>query len=134
MYKVFALVFFGGLLMMTSATAQENVVKDLTAIDFNEQLRATPDGVVLDLRTTSELQSGVIQGAQQLDYYDRDFKEKLKNLDRDKPYFVYCAAGARSRKAADQMKKLGFKKVFNLKDGITGWVDAELPTVPYQSH
>ncbi|MBK7935980.1 MAG: rhodanese-like domain-containing protein [Lewinellaceae bacterium] len=34
---------------------------------------------------------------------------------------VYCAAGSRSSSAAEQLKKMGFKNVYDLDGGMTAW-------------
>ena len=34
---------------------------------------------------------------------------------------VYCASGSRSILAADALKKMGYKNVSSLKQGLRGW-------------
>ena len=88
-----------------------------------------PDVVVLDIRTPREFKSGHIRGAQLLDYYSSDFVEKLKRLDREKTYLVYCRSGNRSGKSLVIFEKLGFQRAFHLATGINGWSREKYPLV-----
>jgi rhodanese-related sulfurtransferase len=83
--------------------------------------------VVLDIRTPKEYQAGHIAGAKNLDFYERDFAQKLATLDKATPYLVHCAAGGRSTKSLDQFKKLGFKSVVHLDGGFKAWEKAGQP-------
>jgi len=68
-------------------------------------------------------------GAQNIDFKADDFAQKLKELDQDKSYIVYCGSGKRSGKATAQMKALGFKNITDVDGGITAWKSAELPLI-----
>lgn len=80
-----------------------------------------PDFVLLDVRTPGEYAKGHIQGAKLLDYYHRDFLERLKALDRDKNYLLYCRTGNRSGRTLAVMAQLGFKQAAHLAGGIVAW-------------
>ena len=62
-------------------------------------------------------------------FFGTDFKEKVNNLDKTKPIYVYCAVGGRSVKAAKVLQDAGFKAVYNLLGGFNGWVAAGFPSV-----
>ena len=47
-------------------------------------------------------------------YSSGEFEEKLDSLDKTKTYYLYCASGNRSGKAAVLMKEKGFENVHNL--------------------
>ena len=76
---------------------------------------------LVDVRTPDEFSEGRILGAVNINIYDPLFLEKIKKLDPDKQYLVYCRGGGRSAQACLSMQKLGYKKVINLLDGILGW-------------
>jgi rhodanese-related sulfurtransferase len=103
-------------------SAATSEVVNLDAQGFKESLDATPDAVILDVRTPAEVEAGAIPGAVNIDYNAPDFSEKISALDKTKPYYVYCMAGGRSSKAADQMKADGFTNVHNLEGGFKAWV------------
>ena len=47
--------------------------------------------------------------------------ESLRDIPKDKPVVVYCSVSYRSAKIGRELKKNGFKKVFNLYGGIFNW-------------
>ncbi|MBI3291985.1 MAG: molybdopterin-synthase adenylyltransferase MoeB [Elusimicrobia bacterium] len=57
--------------------------------------------------------------------------QRVNELDSADEIVTYCKMGGRSAKAADFLRKVGFRKVRNLKGGITAWareVDPSMPT------
>lgn len=58
-----------------------------------------------------------------------DIEGRLKDLDKNKFYLVYCRSGARSSSAANTMRNNGFKNVTNMTGGINSWNSSDLPTV-----
>ena len=70
---------------------------------FNTRMASGEDKIVLDVRTNDEYNQGHLENAVMIDYYKPDFKQRLAKLDKTKPVFVYCAAGARSEAAAQAL-------------------------------
>lgn len=85
------------------------------------------DFVILDVRTPEEFAEGHVDGAVNLDVQARDFEKKLRALDREKSYLVYCRTGNRSRKATVAMEALGFRSIFHMTEGIVRWKQQNLP-------
>ena len=79
--------------------------------------------IVLDVRTPEEYAEGHISGAQNMDFYARDFSASLEKLDRNTTYAIYCRSGNRSGQALEIMRSLGFVSVLNLSGGILAWED-----------
>ena len=102
------------------------VYRLLRASEFNAQMQKE-SGVLLDVRTPGEYKKGFIAGATLMDIFSDDFDAKLAALDKSKTYYVYCAKGGRSEECSEKMMALGFKRVFDLDGGITGWKDSGLP-------
>jgi rhodanese-related sulfurtransferase len=48
---------------------------------------------------------------------------------RDKDVLIYCATGNRSTVAAKVLIGNGFKRIFNLRQGISGWEREKYPVV-----
>jgi len=90
-----------------------------TVLDNNIQL--------VDVRTPNEFKSGHIKGSVNMNYYDQDFSTQIDKLDKLKPIYVYCRSGVRSKYSSEILKKLGFKKIYNLKGGILNWNTNNLP-------
>lgn len=76
---------------------------------------------LLDVRTPKEYQEGHIDGAKNIDYFDKSFKTELSKLNKNLPVYVYCRSGGRSGKAMQIMKEIGFVDVYNLKGGFLAW-------------
>ena len=97
-----------------------HIAQDISAEEFHK-LYTEKGGQMLDVRTAGELESGYIPNAINIDFYSNTFEEKIKELDKTKPVFVYCAAGGRSGKAMHMMKSMQFVEVYNLSGGFPTW-------------
>ena len=78
--------------------------------DINKGLKeyqSTPEAVLVDVREITEYTSGHLPGA--INVPLSVIHET--SLPKDKPIFLYCLRGSRSRKAAGILKKMGFQKV-----------------------
>ena len=95
-------------------------IKIATVDEFSEGL--SNDNVqLIDVRTAEEFQEGYIENAQLIDFRLEDFRDKIQELDRDKPVYLYCRSGNRSGKASKIMAELGFKEIVDLKGGYKAW-------------
>jgi rhodanese-related sulfurtransferase len=94
--------------------------KNIGVPEFNEGIKNS-EVVVIDVRTPEEIADGKIGDAMELNFYDRDFADRLLQLDKEKEYFIYCKSGGRSAKTARLMIQNGFGKVSNLEGGYTDW-------------
>lgn len=87
-----------------------------------KKLMKDPSAQILDVRTSKEVAEGKITGSMNIDYFSPTFiATTQKKLDKTKPVLVYCAAGGRSASAAKDLKKAGFKKVYDLEGGYDAW-------------
>jgi len=102
---------------------QDQVVQNVNATEFH-QLFTEKGGQIVDVRTQDEVNGGYITGAINIDFYGNDFEKEIAKLDKEKPVFVYCAAGGRSGKTMKKMKDMGFKEVYNLSGGFPTWLKA----------
>ncbi|MEJ8801643.1 rhodanese-like domain-containing protein [Pontibacter sp. H249] len=101
-------------------------VKQLTPNEFKKQ-KMSSSAVLLDVRTQEEFAGGYLEGAENVDYRNGDFARELKSWDKDKTYYLYCASGNRSGKAAELMREAGFKHIYNI-GGYNTLKQAGLPT------
>jgi rhodanese-related sulfurtransferase len=112
------------LLTCGTAFAQSD---EITPVEFRRLMEEDKSVVILDVRTAEEVESGVIGNPVVIDYFKKDFKAKIKELDTSKTYLVYCATGFRSSETVLFMKKSGFKKVYNLSGGLQNWKKSKMP-------
>lgn len=104
------------------------ISETIDPIEFEIKMKSMKDVVILDVRTPGELANGYIEGAINIDFRAADFQSKINSMDKEATYFVYCASGGRSRNAANLMKELNFKVVYDLKGGFSQWSANGLPT------
>lgn len=111
------------LLVATLATQAQTLAPDA----FEQQLKQTPAGQLVDVRTPGEFGGGHLVGAKNLDYRNPAFAQTLAQLDKSKPVFVYCLSGGRSSDAAKLMREQGFAKVYELEGGYLKWTTKMKP-------
>ena len=97
--------------------------------DFFSRLQSTPQAQLLDVRTPGEVALGMIPNCTNIDFNDERFKDRIAELDKGKPVFVYCAKGGRSGMAAKMLTDMGFAEVYDLQGGFTQWQDMGLESV-----
>lgn len=103
---------------------KQTVAVTLDAKVFKAKIESSKNAQVLDVRTPKEWESGIIEGATKINFYESNFSTEVQKLDKSAPVFVYCAAGGRSASAMKQMKQLGFTQIYNLQGGIGAWKSA----------
>lgn len=84
-------------------------------------------GQLIDVRTPKEYKSGYIDGAVNIHLYDKDFGERIDELDKNETVYVYCKAGGRSAEAVEIMQEKGFKHIVELDGGMDAWNEAAKP-------
>lgn len=90
--------------------------------EMNNLLKENPDLVILDVRMPKEVARGKIKDALELNVLSPSFSKKVADLDKSKPYLVYCRSGNRSAKACNIMSKHAFVKLYNLQGGYSAWL------------
>ena len=106
-----ATVKASGLLTISPKQANALILKE----------KGNPDFIILDIRTPGEFETGHIEGAALIDFYAKDFLEKMRNLDKNKTYLIYCRSANRSTKTLSLVKDMGFAALYNMDRGIIGW-------------
>lgn len=108
----------------------------------NAQLQALiAQGVpVYDVRRPDEWQqTGIVEGSHTLTWVDKSgqpdpsfFQSFASKVGKNDPVILICRTGNRSDKLARElMQQHGYTKVYNVQNGITGWLSANLPVVKY---
>ncbi len=104
---------------------QESIARDfgLRTVDVRkfvqlwEEKNVRNQAILLDVRTQNEFREGHAPGALQIDYYRKNFQQRLDKLNKNKTYFIYCKSGRRSGHTLRIMESLGFREVYNLAGG-----------------
>ena len=119
-------ILFLGILSIGCVGQNQTDFATIPALAFAEKIKNTPEGQILDVRTPEEYNGQHLDNAKNIDWNGDDFAGKVLQLDKTKPVFVYCMAGARSKSAAMKMHELGFTEIYNLDGGILKWNAAGL--------
>jgi rhodanese-related sulfurtransferase len=123
------LVLLSLFLSATAAFPQEKPkakCTEISAQDFYSNVKLDPSIKIIDVRMKAECRSGMIENAINIPI-SKKLPRKAKSLDREVTYYLYCAGGTRSCRAAEQYSAAGFKNVYSLKGGIKGWRSTGLP-------
>jgi adenylyltransferase/sulfurtransferase len=83
---------------------------------------------LIDVREPHEYQIARIPGAKLIPL--GEVMQRARELDTADDIVVHCRSGARSAKAIQQLQKLGFKRLRNLKGGVLAWSQDVDPSVP----
>ncbi len=103
------------------------------------------DVIVIDVRRIDEWEStGLVNGSHPITFFDArgrydvaDWLSQVDNIsddnEKEKKIVLICARGVRSAKIASLLdKRLGFKNIYNVSDGINHWIKKGKPVEKYQ--
>ena len=90
-----------------------------------ENFIRTKNPVVLDVRNDYEMEIGKFRTAK--DWAMKEFTEFPKlvedlELDKEEPVLMYCTGGIRCEKASIEMRRQGYKNVYQLDGGILNYI------------
>ena len=126
-FKFIALIVVLIISSFTVIEAQNKI--EVNSKKVSKMIRKDKKLIVLDVRTADEFKEGHINGAINIDIRQPDALEKIDKLDRNAKFIVHCRTNHRSKTATDHMVQSGFKTVYQMMDGITGWNQNKLPVV-----
>lgn len=101
----------------------------LMSAQFKSVAIATWDGdahkeaVLVDVRTPEEFDQGHLCDALNIDFKAEDFKDKIQELSKTTPIYLYCRTGKRSKNAASLLEELGFENITNLEGGYVAYTE-----------
>ncbi len=106
--------------------ANNIIIGKMTALYWREMREANRGEVqIIDVRTKEEFELGHIEGAVNIPV--DDLRERLAEVDNDKPKYIYCAVGLRGYLASNILLANGFKNVLNLIGGYKLYRSATTP-------
>lgn len=122
-------IVFGILTLFLVSCKDSKSTEQVTVISPQEVREAVYDSnshQLIDVRTIEEFDEGHLKKAQNICVTDSDFKENVAKLDKSQPVYVYCRSGKRSAKAAEILKDMGFKEIYDMEGGFLKWEDENL--------
>ncbi len=94
------------------------MVRDIEAAELAKILGTDSEPFLLDVREPDEVREWSIPGAHNVPL--GELSVRYTEVPRDRPVVAYCAAGGRSRQAADALDRAGYD-IANLAGGIAAW-------------
>ncbi|MBP5986835.1 MAG: rhodanese-like domain-containing protein [Azonexus sp.] len=124
-------------LLAAAGVAQAEIID----IDNAQLDKLSKSGVpVIDIRLQSEWEeTGIVSGSKLLTFFDEKGKvdapawlEKVKPIAKpNEPVIVICRSGNRTKAVSQFLsQQAGYATVYNVRQGIKGWIGAGGPVVP----
>jgi adenylyltransferase/sulfurtransferase len=101
---------------------------EITPIELKRKIDAGQAPFILDVREPNEHQINRIAGSTLIPL--GELPRRYQELPRDREIVTQCKVGARSARAMDFLKSVGFPNVKNLRGGIIEWIDKVDPSQP----
>lgn len=122
--KNLAFLFTLTIFLFFTACKDNGRAQEIKIISPEEVYKAVNDNrnlQLIDVRTQEEFGEDHLKTAQNICVTDDDFKEKVAKLDKNEPVYLYCRSGKRSARAAQIMKDMGFKEIYDMEGGFLNW-------------
>ena len=116
----------GAMLIWPLVQRRFSPMKDIGNLNVTHLIN-TQDAVLVDVRETSEYESGRLPNAIHIPLSQLDSRGSELAKFTARPVIAYCARGNRSRSAGAALARIGFKDIYNLNGGFRSWKDAGLP-------
>ena len=90
------------------------------SINYNEYLELSKKNKfqLIDVRTYDEYNTNRLRNAINIDFYDSLFLKRFKKFNNEDNILLYCRSGRRSLIGAEILVKNGYKKIYDLKNGV----------------
>ncbi|KOO43948.1 rhodanese-like domain-containing protein [Priestia koreensis] len=95
---------------------QRKIMKALTEEEFRNGYRKAQ---LIDIREPNEFEGGHILGARNIPI--SQFRMRTKELRKDQPIYLYCQNGVRVGRAAQMLRRQGYRDIYQLKGGFKQW-------------
>jgi len=119
---------FCGIHPATPEPAAASSVTEISSLELKARLDRGDKLTIVDVREPNEFQINRIPGSTLIPL--GEVPRRYAELNKADTLVMQCKSGARSAKAADFLRSVGFKSVLNLKGGILDWIDKVDPTQP----
>lgn len=109
----------GGMAGWVTSGYKTHHVTQISAEDLHDKVVGSEKFVLLDVRAPLEFEDGHIDGA--INIPVADLRERYEELNKEDALILTCSSGNRSSLGASILRRHGFKNLFNVAGGMTGY-------------
>ena len=109
----------GGIAAWATSGFEVDHLHLVSAEDLHDRVTGNEPIVLVDVRTPLEFGDSHIKGA--INMPAPDLRTRHAELDPEKPILLICSSGNRSGLAASLLRQRGFREVYNVAGGMTGY-------------
>ena len=104
-------------------------IREMTVEEVRRKQAEGQAFAFVDVREDNEWAQGHAAGAEHIGrgVLERDIENQVPDHDRE--IVLYCGGGFRSALAAENLQKMGYRRVFSMAGGIGAWREQGLPEV-----
>jgi rhodanese-related sulfurtransferase len=96
------------------------MLQDISIENYHQQFKEGSDFQLIDVREVEEYEEVRIPYA--INIPMSEFQSRMDEIAEDKPVVLVCRTGNRSQMAGDYLSANGYGEVYNLLEGIVGWM------------
>ncbi|MFN0037790.1 MAG: rhodanese-like domain-containing protein [Saprospiraceae bacterium] len=101
-----------------AGSLQDSTIVRIWPREMDTLLMTNPNIPIIDVRTEVEFRTSHIFRSINCDANAPDFAQRIVKLDRTSPVIVYDDNSSRSLQAAEKMKQLDFKRIYEVAGGL----------------
>ncbi|ATX82149.1 Rhodanese-related sulfurtransferase [Mariprofundus ferrinatatus] len=120
---IFIALLIGWFLWQRVIGPKMSGVKSLSAADYMQMRNQSH--TLVDVRQQHEWDA--VHAANAVHIPLGEIKERMHEIQKEKPVVVICASGGRSSMAATALANAGYEEVYNFSGGMGAWSSAGLP-------
>ena len=121
-------IFISAILPLAGQNPDSVKYQSLSPSDFHLQYLLTDSSILIDVREPFEFKGSRIKNAINIPASGK-IDKAADSINKQLSLFLYCTSGFRSSRAAGKFYEKGFRKLYNLKGGITAWRKERMPVI-----
>ena len=104
-----------------AGSLQDSVIIRIWPKELDSLLRLNPNLPIVDIRSEIDFRNSHIFRAMSCDYSSPNFMNRIKKLGLESPVVLYDMNSSVTLEAAEEMKREGFKRVYEIAGGLFSW-------------
>lgn len=92
--------------------------EQITYLEAREIMKEDPLAILLDVRSKQEYDEYHLDGAICIPTYELTNEISKVTTNKEQTIIAYCASGARSKKAVQMLRKMGYQNLYEISGGL----------------